>query len=174
MRCCLLTVWMADRPLSAYIARSMPLTAAPRPTITGQSTSSGNRKISSCDSRSATTTSCSAARGPRSTRCRRHDGQTATPSGDTRGQASSWPCHWAACRQEVFGHRHRVCRILRCAWLCASSLAEWRSTLTSRACETSCALRVLIPSGVSRTTPSTVSQAWNRCGDWSIQRCAAR
>ena len=35
-----------DRPLSAYIARSMPLTATPRPTITGQSTSSGNRRIS--------------------------------------------------------------------------------------------------------------------------------
>ena len=36
------------------------------------------------------------------------------------------------------------------------------------------ALRVLMPSRVRWTIPSTVSQAWNRSGDRSIHRCAMR
>ena len=68
--------------------KSIPL-IVPRPTMSGMSASSGNRMISACDARSATTTSNSCARGPSGSSDSPHVGHTASPAAETIGQASS-------------------------------------------------------------------------------------
>ena len=157
----------------AAMDRSTPLIVEPRPTITGTSASSGKRMSSACVARSATTISWICWRGPISASRMSHDGHMASPSGDTSGQTSSWPCQWADCGQEVFSHFHRVCRMRRCTGFFGSSLVRLRS-LRSRAIETSCAAAAVMPSKLMRTLPSTVSQPWNRCGDFSIHGCWSR
>ena len=185
-RCILLTRrtasrWAVDRDRSdipgwngsVAMDRSTPLIVEPRPTITGTSASSGNRMSSACVARSATTISWICWRGPISASCMSHEGHMASPSAETSGQTSNCPCQWAACGQDVFSHFHRVCRMRRCSGFFGSSLVRLRS-LRSRAIETSCAAAAVMPSKLMRTSPSTVSQPWNRRGDRSIQGCWCR